>query len=266
MEENLNCTVVTALYNIGREDWSNYKRNWLEYLYYFRNTLSLRSKFVIYVDSSTYDFVVAERLKVDPNLEYTKIIKKEFNELPKYYLKERIDNVMSSPEYRSGLVDPHPPEYNNSNYIVLIFSKMFLVEEAIDNNYFNTEHFMWVDAGIRHHSFRPEDKFKLYPNPSKIEDIKGIRILCRVKPEESDLDIKTFYRSHINRFGAGVIVGKKEDIKTFNVKMDEILEEALSNNLIDSEQSLHTVCYLRNKDMFELIHNEDWYYHFDYYL
>ena len=47
--------------------------------------------------------------------------------------------------------------------------------------------------------------------------------------------------------------------------MNDIVDEALSNNLIDSEQSLHCVCYLRNIEMFDLIYNEDWYYHFDMY-
>jgi protein YibB len=265
-EESLNCTVVTALYDINREHWFDYKRSWEEYLDYFKNTLSLRAKFVIYVDSNTYDFVFKERAKIDPGMNYTKIIQKEFNQLPKFYLKERIDKVMSSAEYKKGLLDPNPPEYNNSNYSLLILSKMFLVEDAIDKNFYNTEYYMWLDAGIRHSSFRPEDNFKLYPNPLKVNDINGIRILCRFRPEESDLDIKSFYKSHKNRFGAAVIVGKKEYIKEFNIKVNDILEEALLNNLIDSEQSLHAICYLRNKDMFELIYNKDWYYHFDYYL
>ena len=143
---------------------------------------------------------------------------------------------------------------------------MFLVEDAIDRDLYTTDYYMWLDAGIRQSSFRPEDNFKLYPNPSKINDISGIRILCRTQPEESDLDIKSFYKSHKNRFGAGVIVGKKDHIKEFNIKMNDILEEALLNNLIDSEQSFHTVCYLRNKEMFDLIYNQDWFYHFDYYL
>ncbi len=265
-EEDLNCTVVTALYNINRENWPDYKRPWQEYLNYFKNTLSLRCKFVIYVEPDLVDFVTEVRKEVDQDLKYTKIIQMKFNQLPKFYLKDRIDNVMSSVEYRNGLVDPNPPEYNNSNYSVLILSKMFLVEDAIDKNFYNTDYYMWLDGGIRHTTFRPEDKFKLYPNPLKINDISGIRILCRFRPEESDLDIKSFYKSHKNRFGAGVIVGKKEHIKEFNTKINDILEEALDNNLIDSEQSLHTVCYLRNRDMFELIYNNEWYYHFDYYL
>ena len=72
-------------------------------------------------------------------------------------------------------------------------------------------------------------------------------MLCRIKPNENDLHIDKFYKSHQNRFGAGVIIGNKNDILIFNEKMDDILIEALDRNLIDSEQSLHTICYLRNK-------------------
>lgn len=263
-EENLNCTVVTALYNIDRENWF-YKRPWREYLSYFENTLSLRCKFVIFVDSDLIDFVINIRKKFDPELKYTNIIEKKFNEFPKYYLKERIKNIMESSDFKYGLNDPNPPEYNKPDYIILIHSKMFLVEEAINYNFYNTDYFMWLDGGIRHKKFRNEDIGRLYPNPEKIKDINGIRILCRIPPKESDLNIKQFYKLHQNRFGAGVIVGHKDKIKRFNNKMDEIFTEALDNNLIDSEQSMHAVCYLRNRELFELIYNEDWYYHFDYY-
>lgn len=261
-----NCTVVTGLFNINRESWSDYKRNWATYLEYFKNTLTLKSKFVIYVEKNTIEFVIKERKKVDPNLEFSKIIEIPFNKLPKYYLRSRIDEIMNSIEYKQGLIDPNPPEYNNPDYVILILSKMWLVEDAIKNNYYNTDYYMWVDAGIKHSKFRESDKGIIYPNISKINDIKGIRILCRTPPQENDLNIKKFYRSHINRFGAGVILGNKTNIIQFNEKMDGVIEEALNNNLIDSEQSLHTVCYLRNKDMFELIYNNDWYYHFDLYI
>jgi hypothetical protein len=143
---------------------------------------------------------------------------------------------------------------------------MDLVEEAIYLDFYGTDFYMWVDAGIRHRLFREQDKFKLYPDPKKIEEMRGIRILCRSFPQENDLNLKCFYKSHQHRFGAGVIAGEKNKIRKFNELMRFTLDEALSLNLIDSEQSLHTVCYLRNKDLFELIISEDWYYHFDYYL
>jgi len=263
---DINCTVVTALFNINRSEWKQYYRTWDKYLEYFSNTLSLKSKFVIYVEESTVDFVKTERIKVDPNMEYTKIIEMKFEDLPKYKLRDRIEKVMTSSDYKQGLVEPAAPEYNNPDYSVLILSKMGLVEDAITRNFYDTEKYMWLDAGIRQHLFKSEDRGKKFPNPSKIDDIKGIRILCRIPPKEKDLNIKEFYKSHQNRFGAGVIVGKSDDILKFNLKIDDIMEEALSNNLIDSEQSLHCICYLRNKEMFELIYNSDWYYHFDMYL
>jgi len=215
-EENLNCTVVTALYNLNRENWQTYDREWSDYLECFSNTLSLRAKFVIFIEPELENYVLECRRRVDPQLEYTKIVLKRFDELSKYPLKERISDVMNSNEYKVGLVTPDPPEYTRPDYIILIHSKMDLVEESIDLDFYGTDFYMWVDAGIRHRLFREEDKFKLYPNPKKIEDIQGVRILCRSFPQESDLNLKYFYKSHINRFGAGVIVGEKNKIRKFN--------------------------------------------------
>ena len=215
--DDLNCTVVTALYNLDRENWTDYKRPWQEYLDYFKNTLSLKCKFVIYVDPDLVDFVIEHRQKIDQDLKYTKIIAKKFSELPKFYLRDKIQSVMLSPEYKNGLSDPNPPEYNNPNYIILIHSKMFLVEEAIKYDFYKTEYYMWLDGGILHRKFNSENIGRFYPDPKKIFNVNGIRILCRFQPQESDLDIKKFYKSHQNRFGAGVILGKKIDIINFNI-------------------------------------------------
>lgn len=264
--ENNNCTVVTALYNLNRENWNDYKRKWSEYKDYFKNTLSLKSKMVIFIESELLDFVKKERAKIDPSLEHTKIIIKPFNMLPKYHLYNDIKKIMVSPEYRKGLIDPNPPEYNIPEYSVLVHSKMHLVQEAIDNNYFNTEYYMWMDGGIRHNKFKPEQKNAIYPNNDKLLNIKGIRMLCRILPTDDDLKIDKFYKSHQNRFGAGVILGNIKNITKFNSLMDEILLNAIDNNLIDSEQSMHVICYLQNKELFDLVYNTDWYYHFDYYF
>ena len=187
--DNLNTTVVTGLFNINRDGWSHYNRVWEQYLEFFSNTLSLRSKFVIYVEESTVDFVKEERLKVDPNMEFTNIIEMKFEDLPKYHLRDRIERVMNSNGYKQGLVEPNAPEYNNPDYSVLILSKMFLVEDAIKKNYYNTDKYMWLDAGIRHQHFIESDRGMIYPSPTEIDKVDKIRILCRISPTLDDLNL-----------------------------------------------------------------------------
>lgn len=50
-------TIVTALVDIGRGDWWEYRRPLEKYHEFMENLLSLRNNMVIFVDQSSHDFV-----------------------------------------------------------------------------------------------------------------------------------------------------------------------------------------------------------------
>lgn len=261
-----NCTVITGLIDIGRQQWNTYNRDWDTYLSYYSNILSLNSKMVIYTQKKTLEFVQQERIKIDPKLRNTHIEILEIEQLPKFYLKNKINNIMQSEEYKRGLQEPNAPEYSRSEYSIMILSKLDLINNAIEKNPFDTEYFMWVDGGMCHQLFKPEHKNAIFPKNKKLAEINDkIFLLCRSEPCGSDLNVHTFYKSHINRFGAGVIAGKRASFKQFQQLFDKNLNYAIEQNLIDSEQSIFTVCYLQQKDLFLLLRDTEWYalfYHF----
>lgn len=261
-----NCTVITSLLNINREQWDTYNRSWTTYLSYFKNILSLNSKMVIYVQPETVDFVKTERQKIDPALQNTYIETIEINQLPKFYLIDKIRSIMQLDAFKAGLQEPNAPEYCRPEYSITILSKIDLVNQVIKKNPFNTEYFMWLDGGICHQTFKTEHLNAFFPKNQNLTQIKDkIFLLCRSEPCDEDLNIQHFYKSHVNRFGAGVIIGKERPFKQFQTIFDNNLNYALQNNLIDSEQSIYTICYLKHKDLFLLMRDNDWYalfYHF----
>jgi protein YibB len=257
---NTNCTIVTGLFDVDRHLWSNYVRSWEEYLRYFKNMLSLKCSMYIYVQEKTIDFVKQERLKIDPELKYTKIVQIEIPDLPAYKYFERIKEIMYDPNFRNGLVLPDVPEVCSPYYSVVIHSKVPIVCEVIKENLFKSNYFMWVDAGICHQHFPETLLNAYYPNDEKIKilDDNRIRLLCRSLPEQRDLNLEWFFKSHTNRFGAGCIPGTSEAFNWFDEKCTEVLERALNKNLIDCEQSVFAIVYLENKDKIEA-YQADWY-------
>jgi protein YibB len=264
MIEN-NTTIITGLININREKWNRYSRDFSEYLSFFKNTLSLKSNMVIYIEKDLEDMVIQERKKIDPELNNTTIKVLALKDLPKYYLRERIEKVMLSEDYQKGLVEPDAPEFKKPDYSVLILSKTYLMEDVMNENIYNSEYFIWVDAGICHNHFNPNHLNINFPS-NKINEVgENIRILCRITPTQNDLNLEHFYKSHQNRFGAGVIIAHKNVLKQFNYEMDKTIEEALNKNLIDSEQSFFNTIFLRQPNLFNIVYNQDWYHLFKIY-
>lgn len=253
-------TIVTALYNINRENFSNWGRKWEQYRSYFRNILSLNCKMVIFVEKDMEDFVIQNRRGIDPSLENTKLIVLPLQESTFFKYKDRIQEVMNNINFKTGLVAPDTPEVNYPMYDVVIYSKFFFLKQASDINYFNSDYFMWLDAGCMHHTFPQEYKNRVFPNTNKLNSIDAskIYITCRSLPESSDLNLPIFLKSHINRFDAHIIGCNKENIYFLYDFLHEFMEYMLNNNLIDCEQSALAICYLRNKDKFNLLYG-NWY-------
>jgi protein YibB len=251
-------TVVTCLYDINRDNWQNYSRSFEKYLNYFKNILSLDMNLVVYTDDVRVEKCVSFFKK--PNI---KIIKKQFKDLKKYKDYDSISKIMNDDSYKKDLVHGVAPEYCVPEYSILINSKIDLVCEEIERNIFGSEAFLWLDAGMKADKFLLEQKYKKFPNEKiNLFDAAKFTILCRSIPQVEDLNINVFYKSHINRLAAGIMFGNGEIYKDIKTHFDAEYYNAIDKNLIDSEQSILTVVYLKNKEKFNLYYG-DWYALFD---
>ena len=76
--------IVTALFDIGRDKWSNYNQSYNTYLFWMDNILNVDSDFIIYTEEKFLDRVLESRKKIDKDLKRTKIILKNFEDLDSY--------------------------------------------------------------------------------------------------------------------------------------------------------------------------------------
>ena len=157
----MTATIVTALYDINRDKKGD-GRTFDEYLTWFKGTLKVKSPMVIFVDESLKEFVEENRKGLP-----TKIITEPLEEVPYYHLNDRIQEVMDDDNYKSKIGAPDRVECKLSLYNVIIYSKFLWVKRVIEDNPFDSEYFMWMDAGLSRF-FESHDVDVRNPYPQKM--------------------------------------------------------------------------------------------------
>lgn len=134
--------LVTSLFNIKREEMNgNDGRSWDDYLKWFEKTLQIKSPMIIFVEDDMVEFVECRR-------EYpTKIITHSVSEIPYYYLKDKIQDILNMDEYQKKINCPERIECQHSMYTVVQYSKFKWLYRAFEENPFNSKFFFWLDAG-----------------------------------------------------------------------------------------------------------------------
>ena len=136
----MNTTVVTALYNINREEKGD-GRKWTDYLHWFKDTLQLPMPMVIFTSEDLKSFVEKHRL---PHYK-TQII---IADPPYAYLEPVIREIIHSPEYKQRITNNNRVECILPFYIIIQYSKFKWLQEAANRNTFQSDYFFWMDAGM----------------------------------------------------------------------------------------------------------------------
>lgn len=139
----MNTTVITALYNIDRENKGD-KRKWSDYLEWFKNTLKLPLPMVIFIPIDLKDYIEEHR----PSIYRTKIIIQEKEDIPYANLEIPINNIIKSQPYKNKIIDNKRVECILPFYNIIQYSKFKWLKYAAEKNYFDSDYFFWMDAGI----------------------------------------------------------------------------------------------------------------------
>lgn len=232
----MSATVVTALYNIDREKFDGRRMD--QYFDWFKRTLTLNCPMVIYCDEELNDFIKENR----PKELKTKVINQKLEEIPYYYLKPKIDAILEDTDYRSRIKDSSRIECKTSLYSIIQYSKFPWVEFAADNNFFESDYFIWMDAGLSR--LIPDiDYTKEYPGKNFISQIKSFPgkalFQAYVLPYQdlfnaASLTTDYFYdnRSYVmgGMFGVDKIAIKNIRKKVEDVLVHDMIEQKKFNN------------------------------------
>jgi len=140
--EKNNLTIITGFLNIRikRPAKSNTTNQTYDYIEKSCGTLQIPQYMVIYCSEDIIDDVTKIREEAGL-LHKTKIIKITLEN--NLYMADKLDKM------RENVAKNNPP-YDIPEYILAVNSRYGYIQNAIENNYFNTDYFAWVDFSASH--------------------------------------------------------------------------------------------------------------------
>lgn len=164
--------IVTALYDIDRPNWVNFKSSYHTYVTWSEHLLSIDCPIVIYTEEKFFKPLFDIRQKYDPKMDQTKIIVKEKEELPRYITHyPQIKQTMESEEFKKIVQFDDVPEMCQPWYNTLMISKLNWMKEAYLQKYIEGDIFIWKDIAV--YREKPEDyKNVKWPDTTKISFTK----------------------------------------------------------------------------------------------
>lgn len=216
---NKTITFVTAFYNISRQTskeinkFENYF-NWIDTL------LSQNINIVFYVSQDIFN-----KLNYDkPNIKF--IVNDEIPYKKDINWKKYLSNDF---------------EKDSEKFAALTYSKFLWLKDAMSNNYFKTDYFSWIDAGI----------CKVVQNVNMINTIIprskiSIMLMNYINSNEMS-SIDNFLSSCKYKVAAGFFVGPKELLNNF---CDLVLDEIDKHSVNGLEQEYMAIVYYKNKHIF----------------
>jgi len=238
--------VITALFDIGR-DKSGDGRTMDQYLEWFEKTLRLKTRIVVYTEESIKKAI---ENKIDQDLVEFKIQRLE--EIPMYYTKEKIGDIISNPEYKSKILDNSRIECNLDLYNVIQYSKFGWLEKEIEIGDTNDFYF-WMDAGCSRF-FSDFDTSLNWPDPNKLDSDKFI-IQGNFNTESiySSMDIDE-YKWDNNCILVGTLFGGCGTVvsKVSKMILSIFEDEMMNQKMVNNEQIALGILYKRNPDLFKV--------------
>lgn len=252
-------TIVTALFNISRENMDG--RTWNGYLKWFENTLKLKCPMIIFVEKNLVDFVKKHR-----GTQKTEIIIQSIEEIPYYYLKDDMDKVINSNDYKSKTKCPDRIECNHSLYSIIQYSKFKWITESIKLNYFDSDYYFWMDAGASRF-FEEFDLNQNFPGEYGLKSLYDIgeKILVQLNTESyhdlvysETLGKEYFYDPR--SFVCGTFFGVHKNIhELIDKKIENILvNDMIKNNNLNNEQIALAYLVKNELDLFEVYYRNTW--------
>lgn len=175
-------------------------------------------------------------------------IKEIRNDLPTYYIELNLEDLYCY-RYKNNLLSctPHVP----SSLVNVIWNeKVFLLEKAFKVNPFNSDFFMWIDAGI--YFYRNEyPPTTIFPNINKIKTLPKDKFIF----SSSDSNVFEEYKVHDNHYyhyiSGGCFIIHKNIIQDFISLYKSYIDKYLSQyNWVNTEQKILTHILAEHPELF----------------
>lgn len=224
-----NVTLVTGYIFVNKKSLKKVNYDYLEQSI---ETLKIPKNMVIYVSQEYYSFVFNLRMQFNL-INKTKIIIVSNDDL---YMIDKFNQINENCEKNNI-------PYNNPYQIIAVNSRYNYMRKSIENNYFNTDYFVWLDFSISHIVRVPEKKPYDYSG-------NGIRIglVSRFKHN-------TFIYLH-NALIGGTFIGNKYIMKIFIELHDKEFNKIMDMGYNINDDRLLYYMYLKYPELFDIFNSD----------
>jgi hypothetical protein len=246
-------TIVTAFFDIHRAERGD-GRTIDEYKSWIKRTLQLNCNLFIVTEEKFKDFFIENR---NPNYStHIKVI--DFKDLYFYKYYDQMKEIIGSDEYKQKIAYPTRVECVLPEYNIIQYSKFHCLQMAIEENPFQSEFFLWMDAGC--------SRFFLDVNISKpYPSSKGIEILKRYEnrfiiQKRHDLEVFPIDNNFIwkadNLLYGTMFGGNRQSIQAIYEHVETVFQsKMLNNNNVNNEQLTLAMVWKEHPELFCLTNN-----------
>ena len=237
-------TLVTGLWNIGRpgRDFSHYIEN-------FRKFLEIPVNMFIYIPKE-YEYLVWEkRSKENTHVRIFELDDIKNNLYQPFW--DKTQQIRTNPEWleqtgKNGWL-PNSPQASLEWYNPIVQSKMFMLHDAKVMNVFDTNYFLWLDAGITNTVYE-----KYFTENRCLDKIIPYlkTFLFLSYPYQANSEIHGFDFKAINRYAreevtyvcrGGLFGGHKDFLTQANGTYYALLQGTLDEGYMGTEESIFSI-------------------------
>lgn len=239
--ESNSLTIVSGLWDIDRvgRDWSLYQDH-------FDKFLQIPCNMLLWIPKSLESFVWDRRSKSNTHViiyELENIKNDIFSPFWEQWQKIRQDPKWQN---QAGWLSDSP-QCKNEYYNPIVMSKMFFLHDSKLRNPFNTDYFIWLDAGISQTVY--ENYFYETKNLDRITK-KLDPFLFLSYPYEADKEIHGFEFNAINKYAGskvdyvcrgGLFGGHKDFLSQAHGEYYHLLQRTLNEGYAGTEESIFSI-------------------------
>lgn len=241
VSDDMNLTIVSGLWNIDRvgRDFSKYEEH-------FDKFLKIPCNMILFVPKELEEFVKERR-----SIENTLIRIYELEDIKDIMFQpfwDRWSNIRNSPDWQqqAGWLG-ESPQCKNEYYNPIVMSKMFFLHDGKILNPFNTDYFVWLDAGITQTVY--ENYFYSEDNLKRLTDYLD-PFLFLSYPYEANNEIHGFDFEKMNSYAkkkveyvcrGGLFGGHKDFLSEANDQYYQLLNKTLNSQVAGTEECIFTL-------------------------
>ena len=242
-------TIVTAFYDIRKLENETHddNRKMSDYLSISEKfILTLPYPLVIFIepdDTELFEFITEKRKN---NIHKTHIRKEFLKDTYFYKYLDRISELQNVYHIYNGHLHHETPLY-----IIINNNKFHFIDLAIEENPFQSSHFIWMDFGINHVA---ETTNHIHDWIVSIPD--KIRQLCinpYVEPIEND---KTTFHNIYHHIAGGLFSGNIEYLQKYSQAFKDKTLQIYNENWWQVDEAVMTIICRENPDWFDLFYGD----------